>query len=201
MYRLCRRILMFHHFPVELKTADYLACSTEFTYDEKPVASFITKITQSGHVAANQDVPDGLYLKKSLPPLEFIYSQVPDATGLTLQPIQEVSADSLENLPSGLDGSAYKWVDLDGEGISGVLSEQTGDGHADILIMEDRVLRWHPSLAEEGFGPSETVPKPFDEETGPAIVFADSTQSVYLADLSGDGLTDIVRIRNGEVDY
>ena len=44
-------------------------------------------------------------------------------------------------------------------------------------------------------------PKRCDEETGPALVFADGTQSIYLADLSGDGLTDLVRIRNGEVCY
>src|SRR5580700_4085282 len=35
----------------------------------------------------------------------------------------------------------------------------------------------------------------------PRIVFADGTASIYLADMSGDGLTDIVRIRNGEVCY
>ncbi|MFC2146677.1 toxin TcdB middle/N-terminal domain-containing protein, partial [Acidobacteriota bacterium] len=75
----------------------------------------------------------------------------------------------------------------------------TGDGHADILVSEDRVFTWHLSLAEQGFAPSEPVQKIFDEEKGPKIIFADGTQSVYLADLSGDGLTDIVRIRNGEV--
>ena len=36
---------------------------------------------------------------------------------------------------------------------------------------------------------------------GSRVVFADGTQSIYLADLSGDGLSDIVRIRNGEVCY
>ena len=34
------------------------------------------------------------------------------------------TAGSLENLPVGLDGSAYQWVDLDGEGLSGILTEQ-----------------------------------------------------------------------------
>ena len=33
------------------------------------------------------------------------------------------------------------------------------------------------------------------------LVFADGTGSVYLADMSGDGLTDLVRVRNGEVCY
>ena len=32
-----------------------------------------------------------------------------------------------------------------------------GDGHADVLITEDEVFRWYPSLAEEGFGAAEQV--------------------------------------------
>ena len=76
-----------------------------------------------------------------------------------------------------------------------------GDGHADVLITEDDAFVWHASLAEEGFGPARRVAQALDEETGPRVVFADGTQSIYLADLSGDGLTDIVRIRNGEVCY
>ena len=41
---------MFHHFPDELGTADYLVRSTEFSYSESPIASFITSATQSGYV-------------------------------------------------------------------------------------------------------------------------------------------------------
>jgi RHS repeat-associated protein len=82
-----------------------------------------------------------------------------------------------------------KFVDLD------------GDGHADVLITEDDAFVWHASLAEEGFGPERRVAQALDEEKGPRLVFADGTQSIYLADLSGDGLTDLMRIRNGEVCY
>lgn len=82
-----------------------------------------------------------------------------------------------------------KFVDLD------------GDGHADVLITEDAAFVWHRSLAEAGFGPARRVAQALDEEKGPRLVFADGTQSIYLADLSGDGLTDLVRIRNGEVCY
>ena len=60
---------------------------------------------------------------------------------------------------------------------------------------------WYPSLAEEGFGPAERVHQALDEEKGPRLVFEDGTQSIYLADMSGDGLNDLVRIRNGEVCY
>lgn len=87
------------------------------------------------------------------------------------------------------DDSNLKFIDL------------TGDGHADILISEDEVFTWYPSLGEEGFGAAETVRKAANEEDGPRIVFADGTQSVYLADMSGDGLTDLVRVRNAEVCY
>ncbi len=76
-----------------------------------------------------------------------------------------------------------------------------GDGHADILITQDELFVWYPSQAREGFGAAETVRKAQDEEGGPALVFADGTQSIYLADMSGDGLNDLVRIRNGEVCY
>lgn len=76
-----------------------------------------------------------------------------------------------------------------------------GDGHADVFITEDDAFVWHPSLAEEGFGPARRVAQALDEEKGPRLVFADGTQSIYLADMSGDGLTDLVRIRNGEVCY
>jgi RHS repeat-associated protein len=314
-YRRCRRILMFHHIP-DLPTGekgyDGLVRSTEFDYVDldyrQPVtiedelahqgstrfASFIRAVTQSGYlrdetqpVVVHDGIPYPTYLKKSLPPLEFEYSKavIHDA-------VQELDSGSIENLPTGLDESTYQWVDLDGEGVSGILTEQAGawfyksnlgggrfgrlatvsrkpspvgtgsahpqlldlagdgqldlvafagptpgfyertheegwepfqafrqvaavpwedpnlrfvdlngDGHADVLITEQDVFTWHPSLAEEGFGPAHRVRQPLDEERGPKLVLADGTQSVYLADMCGDGLADLVRVRNGEVCY
>ena len=60
---------MFHHFKAELGD-NYLVRSTEFKYTQGSIASFITKIVQSGYI-----LQDGNYLKKSLPPLEFRYSE------------------------------------------------------------------------------------------------------------------------------
>ena len=62
-YRLCRRVLMFHHFPGELGAPDYLVRTTEFSYRETPIASFITNVTQSGYRRG----PDGAYLKDHCP--------------------------------------------------------------------------------------------------------------------------------------
>ena len=76
-----------------------------------------------------------------------------------------------------------------------------GDGLADILISEDDVFSWYPSESTKGFGLAAFERKPYDEEKGPAIVFSDSTLSIHVADMTGDGLADIVRIRNGEVCY
>ncbi|WAK02312.1 SpvB/TcaC N-terminal domain-containing protein [Methylobacter sp. YRD-M1] len=305
-YRLCQRVLMFHHFPGEPGVeANCLVRATDFKYSyenapneiKDPIYSLLQSVSQTGY----KRKAGGGYLSKSLPPLEFEYTQpIIDTV------IREIDSESLENLPHGLDGSNYQWVDLDGEGLTGILTEQgtgwlykrnhsannlindpltktertvarfspvelvatipnttlaggqaqfmdlagdgqadlvemegpvrgfyertfdqdwesfqpftawpnvdirdpnlkfidlTGDGHADILISEDQAFIWHASLAEAGFSVAQRVQQQIDEEKGPRLVSADNEQSIFLADLSGDGLTDLVRIRNGEVCY
>lgn len=81
------------------------------------------------------------------------------------------------------------------------LVDLDGDGLADVLVSEDDAFLWHPSLGEEGFGTARRSAKALDEAQGPRVVFADRGESIQLADLSGDGLADIVRIRNGDVCY
>ena len=76
-----------------------------------------------------------------------------------------------------------------------------GDGKPEILISEDTVFTWYPSDGRKGFSPARKSPKPFDEEAGPSVVFADEKHTLFLADMSGDGMTDLVRISNGEVCY
>ncbi|HBB87907.1 MAG TPA: hypothetical protein DC047_09850 [Blastocatellia bacterium] len=304
-YRRCERVLLFHQFPGQAEFEEpYLVRSTDFRYSDEtaptdprnPVYTFIESIKQTGYRRKAIG-----YDQRSTPELEFFYSQ-PE-----LQPeiLALDNADSRENLPEGLAGSRFQWVDLDGEGLSGILTDQdggwsykrnlsplnrvqlpsgkrvtrasfgpseqvlsvtvpfrpgsgqqlldltgegrpelvaldalvpgyfartidesweplktfkflprlnwsepnlkfvdlTGDGRADVLITEDDVYTFYPSLGVEGFGEAERVATPWDEERGPRVVFADGTQTVSLADLSGDGLSDIVRVRNGEVCY
>ncbi len=313
-YRRCRRVLMFHRFP-ELGPEPCLVRATELEYDDlvdygqdptpsvdvelshqgsTRYASFLRRVVQSGYVRDETrpvEERNGLryvtYLQSSFPALSFEYSkaQIHDA-------VRELDAESRSNLPVGVDGNVYQWVDLDGEGISGILTKQggawqykanlgdgkfgamqtlrtqpalfaraaggeqlldlsgdgqldvvaftrpapgfyertldfdwepfrplrrlpdirwddpntrfvdlSGDGRADVLVTESEVLTWYPSLDEGGFDAARQLRKPRDEEQGPRLVFADGTQSIYVADMTGDGLSDLVRIRNGEACY
>ena len=100
--------------------------STDFTYryeqepddPRNPIYSFLQSAAQSGYKRQS----DGSYLKKSLPPLEFEYTQP-----IVSDEIHDVDPESLENLPYGLDDGPYQWVDLDGEGLSGS-PDRTGRG-------------------------------------------------------------------------
>ena len=97
---------------------------------------------------------------------------------------------SFEHLPNiNLRDANTRMLDLD------------GDGKPEAVITEDQVFTWYQSAGRKGFTNRRQTGKSFDEETGPHIVFADLLQTIFLADMSGDGLTDIVRIRNGEVCY
>jgi hypothetical protein len=124
-YRLCRRILMFHHFPEEDVGADCLVRSTALTYSHEgegadPVDSgfsFLVTVTASAHARRR----GGGYFERSLPPLQFEYSEA-----AIDEAVHEVDPESLENLPVGLDAAQYRWVDLDGEGLSGILAPRGG---------------------------------------------------------------------------
>ncbi|MCB9300535.1 MAG: hypothetical protein H6566_07795 [Lewinellaceae bacterium] len=76
-----------------------------------------------------------------------------------------------------------------------------GDGIADLLLTEDDCWVWYASKAKDGFGTARRVAKALDEEQRPRIAFQEAFQTIFLADLSGSGMTDICRIRNGEVCY
>jgi hypothetical protein len=123
-HRLCQRVLMFHRF-AELGAAPRLVRSTDFRYLDATdlqtdpqrgglLASFLRSVHWRGYQAQDKG-----YLARSMPPLEFKYS--PATIDLT---VREVAPESVENLPAGLDGQAYQWVDLDHQGVPGILSEQ-----------------------------------------------------------------------------
>ncbi|KAH7110695.1 SpvB domain-containing protein, partial [Dactylonectria macrodidyma] len=304
-YRLCKRVLVFHHFPEELGRDDYLVQSLDIGYDENRVASLATSFTHCGYVVPPTSSPSGSYIRRTLAPFTLEYSRCPSPEDLAKLPLQDFSSEDLENIPAGVSGERINWTDLNGEGLPGVLFQNdgswyykrntsannldpasgsvipkprlgaleelltipglsshdvlrmedlsssgqldavllsgpakgfwkrtvsrdwhdfqyfasvpssaelsddknmrlidlTGDGIADILVTDSEGLTWYPGLGEGGYGPSQYVRHVLDEEKGPKLVFSDADQSIYLADMTGDGLTDLVRIRNSEVCY
>lgn len=181
-HRLCQRVLMFHHFPAELGTPDCLVRSMDFTYSyendpkdaRNPIYSFLDSVSQSGYLRQRNR-----YLKRSLPPVEFGYTkpEVQDAVEL-------VDPASLDNLPIGLDGSAYRWTDLHGEGIPGILTEQAGAWYYK--------RNWSPiptklpdgsKVVKAKFDPLETV------ALKPNVALSGGAE---FMDLAGDGQPDVV---------
>lgn len=77
----------------------------------------------------------------------------------------------------------------------------TGDGRADILVTEDNAFSWYRSLGKEGYDHAGRALQSLDEDQGPKLVFEDGSQTIYLADFSGDGLHDLVRVRNADICY
>ena len=76
-----------------------------------------------------------------------------------------------------------------------------GDGRVDLLQTSDDRFSWYLGLGPDGFQSAGASARAYDEERGPTVTFREETQSVFLADMSGDGLADIVRIHNGEIVY
>ena len=275
-YRLCHRVLMFHRF-ADLGPNPCLVKATLLDFDENPIATQLKRITHAGYLTEN-----GATDISTFPPLSFRYTEQ------KIDPaIYSIQSEDLPNAPEGIDGNRYRWVDLEGEGLSGILSQTEGawyykrnlgdatfgpresvrqrpslagagvadydgnglndyvlqngllngyyemdslgewqnfrafsdipnidwndpnlrsldldgDGIADLLLTENDCWAWYLSNAKDGFGPARRVAKALDEEQGPRIVFQEAFQTIFLSDLSGSGMTDICRIRNGEVCY
>ena len=299
-YRLCKRVLMFHRFPELGPTAEadgVLVRSTVFTHGRHeeqsgatvvvpdPVASKLLRAEQLGH-------RDGATL--AMPPVDFEYSGLAWSDQLRV-----VHRDSLGGIPEGFDARGQQWVDLEGEGLPGLLLttphawwykrpegqgelgdqrlvlqrpasvaldegahrltdlqgdgrldvvqyqrpsagffeqtgtyggsgrrsgfsafkpfesvpnvdfsgpnvrflDATGDGLADLLVTEGDLIICYRSKGERGFEPAVHHPLPRDERDGPRVVFSDARSSIFTADMTGDGLSDIVRIEARRVCY
>jgi RHS repeat-associated protein len=316
-YRLCRRVLTFHRIPEALGDPVTLVRSTSFAYQESANVSLMTSVTQSGHVrpTANNPSQGSRYITRSVPPTDFTYTSVPTRDELSKLVPQEVDQKSLKNLPRGVDGETYQWIDLNGDGLPSILSESdgswyfkantstrnftstpsktegtspfatfepvrlladkplsasidsdktifmdvegdgtmdlvqiagdpgyypringkmnryenrqenswgafqnfdqwpnvnqkdptirivdvTGDGIADLLQAQDSMFTWYPSHGKSGYGAARITYG--DNDHGARATFSDPNKAFFMVDLSGDGLSDLVRLTNGSVCY
>lgn len=279
-YRLCQRVLMFHHFE-ELGPEPCLVQSLDLSYQPVGEVTYLRALTARGYIREAAG-----YQMQAAPPMEFSYQEV--EWNREMRPLE---ASSYEHAPTGLSEN-YHWIDLYGEGIAGIFTEEgngwyyksnegngqfspgkliaqkpsftginnntlllqdleangqkqavvnqpgiqgyyllnaqgafdsfcsfdgmpgidfhdphvkmldlNGDGQPDVLVGEELVFRWYGAKGKKGYEAPVTVFKQADEELGPSTIFADGVELIVLADMNGDGFTDLVRIRNGEICY
>jgi RHS repeat-associated protein len=273
-YRLCRRILCFHDFP-ELGDAPTLVGALALDHERDAAGTTVREIS---YAAYRNDGSVG-----RLPPLKLKYS--PTVTSVGFEP---APSETQENLPAGLSLSRCAFVDLLGDGLPGILTEQerslsykpnlgnghfgpqtvvlerpairagtysfgdhdldgdtdltqmagrlagffeldrqqarwqgfkpfpqlphveglggraqwvdlNGDGRPDIILAQPDRLTWFPSRGDS-FGDPVTIATPNGIGAAP-LVAEDATLDFFFADMNGDGLADLVRIRNGRVEY
>jgi RHS repeat-associated protein len=151
-YRLCQRVLMFHHFPQEPGIGQgCLVSATEFGYEAgQATGSFLVSASVRGWRGN---------VSRSMPPLEISYTKAELRGEIGVVP--------------GVAARDGQWIDLDGEGIAGLLSEhQTG---------------WHyrANLGGGKLAAARTVsPVPVNARAG----------QTQLLDLAGDGQLDVVTL-------
>ncbi len=77
----------------------------------------------------------------------------------------------------------------------------TGDGLADALVTEEEDFVWFECLGEAGFSVPHRIARNHNLAAFPNVFFNDPATRVRLADMTGDGLNDIVLVHNGRIDY
>ncbi len=268
VWRLLRRVMIFHDFP-ELGPgpSPRLVRTIELGHDETPDWTSLTSITQVGY-----EWTGVAYASVALPPVELDYGAgEADPVPHTVE------------MAAVRDGAAPRWVDLDDDGLPGVLWTGSGgwsyqrpagdgvllpprpvevplasrdgvppllsdvDGSGRLHAVDERAGRcgttareqdgsWAPwrayderavgdldaaeRLDIDGDGLADLVgwapdgvrwrrgrgSRGYDTQGrtavgGPPVPSADSERQWLRADMTGDGLTDLVRVRSGKVEY
>ncbi|MBL8615713.1 MAG: hypothetical protein JNM72_08920, partial [Deltaproteobacteria bacterium] len=287
--RRCARVLMLHHFDglrmVDDAPLPVVVRSLQLGYEDDPAgARLLTATLRGWRWADGAGGSPGAYSTLDSPALTFGYTQA-----VIDHAVHEVEGTA--DLPGGVDRRLWRWVDLDADGLPGLLAESggqwlykrneggrlaparvltsrptlsladpqvriadldgggelgfvltrrelagtlhraddgtwgalrpfrslptaalrnegvrlidlDGDGRADLMVTEDDAIIWYPSAGRDGWGPSWLRNRMSrDEALAPRVLWQNDGEGLFLADMTGDGLTDIVRVRNSTVDY
>ncbi|KAK1958811.1 SpvB-domain-containing protein, partial [Colletotrichum sublineola] len=203
-YRQCRRILMFHHLPEKMGLQDYLVSSYTMEYDSDGSGSFLKSVIRQGHI---WNPEAGKYDCLSLPPFTLTYSSIPDPEKLQMQSLKPKLLSQLAaSRTIGGQGIKAQWIDLNGEGTSGLLVQINGTWYynrnesllMDVMSEEGELTDDSSSVASisesktdfgtpDGFGTVNLISRhPTDRAEG----------TNYFTDLDGNGRQNLVTVDN-----
>ncbi len=81
------------------------------------------------------------------------------------------------------------------------LIDLVGDGLSDAIVSQETNFLWYRCLGETGYDEPRLIPRNYDLNEFPNVYFNDPEGRIRFADMNGDGLSDIVMIHNGRIDY
>ncbi len=221
-YRLCRKILMFHRFP-ELGTGPTLVGALHLEHRQDVAGSTLEQMTYTGY---RRDLETDTYTHKTLPPLVFHYSE--SHLGQTFLSAPE---QTYENAPYGVGGLNYRWIDLYGEGLPGILFESHQAWYYKSNLGDGRLGPQHKVLDKPAIRLGEYSISDFDGDGNLNLVVLQGRQAGYyeynrddgqwtgfqtfaaaphvkaldvntqLIDLNGDGRADIVTVKQDRLTW
>jgi len=76
-----------------------------------------------------------------------------------------------------------------------------GDGLGELVVFDDGSLTFYPCVGREGFNEAVKISHSIDNDTTSKLIWDLKEKGIFLADMNGDGLTDIVKVTKSKVCY